>query len=155
MANKKSDKRQNNPWLRPLGNTGLRCHPLGFGCYRVAEGNAAHEAALRAYLEQGGNLIDTSANYADGRSETLVGKLLQDFPREQVIVVTKGGYIQGENMKLALQRKFPEVVEYGEGLWHSIHPEFLETQITRSAERMRPTDPSSAALSTRPLRNSL
>ncbi|MCZ6750285.1 MAG: aldo/keto reductase [Acidobacteria bacterium] len=141
MASKKSDKHpdnhQNNQWLRPLGNTGLRCHPLGFGCYRVAEGNAEHEAALRAYLEQGGNLIDTSANYADGRSETLVGKLLQDFPREQVIVVTKGGYIQGENMKLALQRKFPEVVEYGEGLWHSIHPEFLETQISRSAARMR------------------
>ena len=24
---------------RPLGSTGLRCHPLGFGCYRIADGN--------------------------------------------------------------------------------------------------------------------
>ena len=47
---------------RPLGSTGLRCFPLGFGCYRVADGNAAHEMALRAYLQRGGNLIDTSAN---------------------------------------------------------------------------------------------
>jgi aryl-alcohol dehydrogenase-like predicted oxidoreductase len=122
---------------RPLGNTGLHCHPLGFGCYRVAEGNATNEAALREYLASGGNLIDTSANYGDGRSELMVGKLLQEFPEQEIIVVTKGGYIQGQNMALAMERKFPEVVEYGEGLWHSIHPEFLETQIRRSAHRLR------------------
>jgi aryl-alcohol dehydrogenase-like predicted oxidoreductase len=125
-----------NPIFRPLGNTGLECYPIGFGCYRISNGNAAHEQALRDYLARGGNLIDTSANYGDGRSETLVGKVLGDVPRDRVIVVTKGGYIQGQNMALALGRKFPEVVEYGEGLWHSIHPEFLETQIRSSAERM-------------------
>ena len=123
--------------LRPLGSTGLACHPLGFGCYRIMEGNAQHEAALRDYLERGGNLIDTSANYGDGRSETLVGKVLQDYPRDRMIVVTKGGYIQGQNMTLARRRNFPEVVHYGDGIWHSIHPEFLETQIEMSLERMR------------------
>jgi aryl-alcohol dehydrogenase-like predicted oxidoreductase len=54
--------------LRALGATGLHCHPLGFGCYRIAAGHAGHEAALRAYLARGGNLIDTSANYGDGAS---------------------------------------------------------------------------------------
>src|SRR4029077_19868930 len=107
--------------------------------YRVAEGSATHEAALREYLEAGGNLIDTSANYGDGRSEVLVGKVLRDFPRQRAIVVTKGGYIQGQNMALALRRKFPEIVEYGEGIWHCIHPEFLETQLTMSSERMGQT----------------
>lgn len=126
-----------NHFLRPLGTTGLRCYPLGFGCYRVMDGNATHEQALREYLARGGNLIDTSANYGDGRSEILVGQVLRDFPGDRVIVVTKGGYIQGKNMALALRRQFPEVVEYGQGLWHSIHPEFLETQITMSAERMQ------------------
>src|SRR3990167_1549006 len=101
------------PLRRPLGSTGLECHPLGFGCYRVMEGNATHEAALRMYLERGGNLIDTSTNYGDGRSEQLVGKVLQDVPRDQAILVTKGGYIQGQNLALAMERKFPEVVEYG------------------------------------------
>jgi aryl-alcohol dehydrogenase-like predicted oxidoreductase len=126
---------------RALGNTGLQCHPLGFGCYRVVEGNSTHEAALRDYLARGGNLIDTSANYGDGRAELLVGKVLKEFPQhhteDQAIVVTKGGYIQGQNMALALERRFPEVVEYGEGIWHSIHPEFLETQIRRSTHRLR------------------
>lgn len=123
--------------LRPLGSTGLQCHPLGFGCYRVMEGNAQHETALREYLERGGNLIDTSANYGDGHSETLVGQVLRDYPRDRVIVVTKGGYIQGQNLALARRRNFPEVVHYGDGIWHSIHPEFLETQVEMSLSRMQ------------------
>ena len=123
--------------LRPLGSTGLQCHPLGFGCYRVMEGNAQHEAALREYLDRGGNLIDTSANYGDGHSEILVGQVLRDFPRDRVIVVTKGGYIQGQNLTIARRRNFPEVVHYGDGIWHSIHPEFLETQVEMSLSRMQ------------------
>ncbi|HWP84934.1 MAG TPA: aldo/keto reductase [Terriglobia bacterium] len=125
------------PLLRPLGGTGLQCHPLGFGCYRVMEGNATHEAALREYLHRGGNLIDTSANYGDGRSELMVGNILKEYPEGQAIVVTKGGYIQGQNLTLARKRTFPEVVQYDEDLWHSIHPEFLETQLRRSAQRLR------------------
>jgi aryl-alcohol dehydrogenase-like predicted oxidoreductase len=122
---------------QPLGSTGLACHPLGFGCYRVVKGDAEHEAALGTYLERGGNLIDTSANYGDGSSEELVGQVIAGVPREKIILVTKGGYIQGRNMILAQQRRFPEVVEYGPGIWHSIHPEFLETQIDLSRERLR------------------
>ena len=101
--------------FRPLGSTGLACHPLGFGCYRIADGNVEHEAALRNYLGRGGNLIDTSANYTDGQSEILVGRVVKSYPRDQVIVVTKGGYIQGQNMQLAQSQTFSEVVKYGEG----------------------------------------
>ncbi|MCS7079665.1 MAG: aldo/keto reductase [Chloracidobacterium sp.] len=124
------------PFFKPLGQTGLWCHPLGFGCYRIEEDNPAHEAALRDYLARGGNLIDTSANYTDGGAERTIGRVLRDVDRASVIVVTKGGYIQGENMRLAQRRNFPEVVKYGPGLWHCIHPEFLATQIERSRERM-------------------
>ena len=91
---------------------------------------------MRNYLQRGGNLIDTSANYTDGQSEILVGRVLKSYPRDQVIVVTKGGYIQGQNMRLAQSQTFPEVVEYGEGIWHCIHPEFLETQISFSSQRL-------------------
>src|SRR5262245_12576685 len=122
--------------FRPLGSTGLQCHPLGFGCYRIADGNAEHEAALRNYLDRGGNLVDTSANYTDGQSEILVGKVARSYARDRVIVVTKAGYIQGQNMRLAESRSFPEVVKYAVGTWHCIHPEFLETQIAFSSQRL-------------------
>ena len=127
---------QNNETHRALGSTGLSCHVLGFGSYRIQAGNATHEAALQKYLESGGNLIDTSANYGDGLSEVLIGNVLKRFDRSKIIVVTKGGYIQGQNMKLAEEREFPETVKYAEGLWHCIHPEFLETQIERSLSRL-------------------
>jgi hypothetical protein len=51
--------------------------------------------------------------------------------------VTKAGYIQGQIMELARSRAFPEVVQYDEGIWHCIHPEFLETQIELSRERLQ------------------
>jgi len=89
------------------------------------------------YLDRGGNLFDTSSNYADGLSEELVGDVLRGRERDSVIVVTKGGYIQGQNMELARRRGFPETVYYGEGIWHCIHPDFLRTQIGLSLERMR------------------
>jgi aryl-alcohol dehydrogenase-like predicted oxidoreductase len=123
--------------FRPLGSTGLQCHLLGFGCYRVADGNVEHETALRNYLDRGGNLIDTSANYTDGQSEILIGRVLKSYPRDGVIVVTKAGYIQGQNMRLAQSHAFPEVVKYGEGIWHCIHPEFLDTQISFSLQRLQ------------------
>ena len=122
---------------RPLGRTGLAVYPLGFGCYRIADGNAGHEAALRAYLDRGGNLIDTSANYTDGQSERLVGRVLKETGRERAVIVTKGGYIQGQNMALARRRAFPEIVAYADGLWHCIHPDFLDTQLRLSAERLQ------------------
>ncbi len=123
--------------FRPLGSTGLHCHPLGFGCYRVSDDNTTHADALGLYLESGGNLIDTSANYMDGDSEKLVGRILRFHPREKIIVVTKGGYIQGRNMTLARERDFPEVVKLNDQLWHAIHPDFLETQIRLSCERLQ------------------
>ena len=129
---------------RKLGRTGLNVFPLGFGCYRIGEGHAGHEAALRAYFDRGGNLIDTSANYADGLSEQLVGRVLKEIGRTvghgdhtRAVIVTKGGYIQGQNMSLARRRTFPEVVAYADGLWHCIHPDFLDTQIQLSAKRLQ------------------
>jgi aryl-alcohol dehydrogenase-like predicted oxidoreductase len=61
--------------------------------------------------------------------------------REEVVVVTKAGYLQGENMERAVQREaagdpLPEVVKYADGVWHCMHPEFLADQIARSRDRL-------------------
>ena len=130
-----------------LGRTGLTCTQVGFGGYRISRGMADHREALRLALGRGINLLDTSANYADGDSETLMGEVLTDFiadgplTREAVIVVTKAGYLQGQNYALSQKRRqagnpFPDLVPYAEGLAHCIHPDFLEDQITRSLARL-------------------
>lgn len=130
-----------------LGSTGLWVSGAGFGCYRVNTGVTAHATALEKALTSGINLIDTSANYADGGSEQLVGEVLAALigsgrmNREQVVIVSKGGYLQGNNYTLSQQRKadgnpFEEVVEYADGLEHCIHPGFLDDQIDRSLKRL-------------------
>jgi aryl-alcohol dehydrogenase-like predicted oxidoreductase len=119
----------------------------GFGGYRISSGTAEHEKALTKALSEGVNLIDTSANYADGGSEELVGDVLEKLirfdrlARDAVVLVSKGGYIQGQNYGLSQARKqrgrpFADLVPYGEGLEHCIHPEFLEDQLTRSLKRL-------------------
>jgi len=130
-----------------IGTTSLTASQAGFGCYRVSAGVSHHEQALHKALCEGVNLIDTSANYADGGSETLVGQVLKklidagDLTRSEVVVVSKVGYLQGQNYALSRERKqqgrpFAELVEYGEGLEHCIHPEFLKDQLNRSLERL-------------------
>ncbi len=130
-----------------LGSTGLTTTRLGFGTYRVTAKEAGHREALKKALRESCNLIDTSTNYMDGDSECLVGSALRELissgelRREEVIVVSKIGYVQGQNLKLAEAREkagrpYPDMVKYGDGIWHCIHPEFLADQLTLSLDRL-------------------
>ncbi len=132
--------------FRPLGRTGWSASALGFGAYRVDDGTPAHRDALARALGGGVNLIDTSSNYTDGGSERMIGALLHEDAagrpsREAVIVVSKVGYVQGQNMQVAKQaieegHGFPDLVEYHPSCWHCIHPIFLEDQLERSLQRL-------------------
>ena len=133
---------------RLLGESDLVVSPAGFGGYRVDAESSVYHEALRFALQNGINLIDTSSNYGGGGSEELVGIVLRrlndegEVPREAVVVVSKGGYLQGQNYQVSQQRKasgraWPDLVEYAEGLEHCIHPEFLADQITRSLRRLQ------------------
>ncbi len=131
-----------------LGTTGLTVSRLGFGGYHVDDDSPEQEAALIAALENGCTLIDTSTNYTDGGSERLVGSVLAEhistghLAREAVVVVSKIGYLQGQNLALAMEREaggrpFPEMVKYADGCWHCLHPEFLRDQLGRSLDRLQ------------------
>ena len=139
--------RFDRPGYRPFGSTGLTTSTLGFGGYRVHDRSNEHRTALERALAAGVNLIDTSTNYLDGGSERLIGSVLREridagaLGRDEVIVVSKIGYVQGANLALAREREengepFPEMVKYEDGLWHCIHPEFLADQLRRSLDRL-------------------
>jgi len=130
-----------------LGKTDLLVTDVGFGSYRIDIRSSLNREALNKALLSGINLIDTSSTYTDGNSELLIGSVLKELTdskklsRESVVLVTKGGYLQGRNFSLSQQRKqenkaFRDLVEYQKGLEHCIHPEFLEDQIQRSLERL-------------------
>ncbi len=150
LADNTKDFSEKFPHLlyKPLGNTGYTVSACGFGAYRVDYRVKEHFDSLEYALSNGINLIDTSANYADGGSEILIGNVLGDLinrdiiKREEIVIVSKGGYLQGKILEAAKKMKddglgYKEVTEYAENIWHSIHPDFLKDQITLSLERMK------------------
>lgn len=77
-----------------LGRSGLRVSELALGTMTFgndwgwgAEQDVCQEI-FDAYVEAGGNFIDTSNNYTDGSSERIVGELIA-AQRDQFVVATK------------------------------------------------------------------
>ena len=87
---------------RTLGSSGLRVSRLGLGTMTWGRDTDEIEAAeqLRAFLDAGGNLIDTAAVYGDGDSERVIGGFLETLvPREQIILATKAGITSRANVR--------------------------------------------------------
>ena len=80
--------------LRRAGRTGLDISRLGLGTMTWGRDTDEHEAAdqCRAYIEAGGNFLDTAATYGDGDSERVIGGLIGTlFNRDDVVLATKAG----------------------------------------------------------------
>jgi len=80
--------------LRQAGNCGLQLSRLGLGTMTWGRDTDTHEAAdqARAYIEAGGNFLDSASHYGDGDSERVIGGLIGTlFRREDVVIATKAG----------------------------------------------------------------
>jgi aryl-alcohol dehydrogenase-like predicted oxidoreductase len=77
-----------------LGRSGLRVSELALGTMTFGEAwgwgasKEESQAVFNAYLEAGGNFIDTANNYTDGASEQLVGAFATDR-RDELVIATK------------------------------------------------------------------
>jgi aryl-alcohol dehydrogenase-like predicted oxidoreductase len=79
---------------RRAGSSGLALSRLGLGTMTWGRDTDEIEAAdqCRAFLDAGGNFLDTAATYGDGDSERVIGGLIGTlFPRDEVIIATKAG----------------------------------------------------------------
>ena len=79
---------------RRAGNSGLVLSRLGLGTMTWGRDTDEIEAAdqCRAFLDAGGNFLDTAATYGDGDSERVIGGLIGTlFQRDEVIIATKAG----------------------------------------------------------------
>jgi aryl-alcohol dehydrogenase-like predicted oxidoreductase len=101
------------------GRRGLRISPLSLGAGTFGDAwDPAWQSPpdevdriIGAYLDAGGNVIDTADRYQNGRSEEVVGAYLRNSGRrDDVVLATKCGYgapgdvHQGGNARLTLQR---------------------------------------------------
>jgi aryl-alcohol dehydrogenase-like predicted oxidoreductase len=81
---------------RQLGRTGRQVSVVGLGCWQLggewgAVGEQDALAVLHTALDSGVTFLDTADVYGDGRSETLIGRLLRERPDADVTVATKMG----------------------------------------------------------------
>jgi len=139
-------------FFRPFAGE-LVASSLGVGTYLGECDDADHASyasGIRAALERGVNVIDSSINYRCQRSERTVGNTLRAaiadglVKRDEIIVCTKGGYVPLDAAAPAtrddylayLQRTFvdPGIVapEDVVGGGHSLSPSFIAHQIKTS-----------------------
>ena len=77
-----------------LGRSGLRVSELALGTMTFGEAwgwGASKDECRRifdAFVEAGGNFVDTACNYTDGESEEILGELVQ-ADRERLVLATK------------------------------------------------------------------
>lgn len=91
---------------RTLGRSGLVVSPLAlgamtFGTQRWGAGEKTSRAIFDAYVDAGGNFIDTADIYSGGRSEEMVGSFMSDSGRrDRLVVATKSGFARGQGTPL-------------------------------------------------------
>jgi len=97
---------------RMVGNSGLEISRLGLGTMTWGRDTDTHEAAdqARAYIEAGGNFLDSASHYGNGDSERVIGGLIGTlFRREDIVLSTKAGVIY-ENGALRTDASRPSLM---------------------------------------------
>ncbi len=138
---------------RTLGRSGLVVSPLAlgtmtFGTARWGIDEAGSSAVFNAYVEAGGNFVDTADVYAGGRSEEMLGSFIAERKlRDQIVVATKAGFAAGKGVHTggngakhlhaalegSLRRLRTDYVDlFWIHVWDSVTPaeELLETMTT-------------------------
>jgi len=82
---------------RNLGDSDLKVSAIGLGCMGMSYAYGAPDDAeslrvLHRYLELGGNFLDTAEIYGPFDNERLIGRFLNEVPRDAVVIATKFGF---------------------------------------------------------------
>ena len=135
---------------RTLGRSGLAVSPLAlgtmtFGTARWGSGEKDSQAIFNAYVDAGGNLLDTADVYSAGRGEEMLGRFIADRSlRDSTVLTTKSGFAAGAGphmggngakhihaaLEASLKRLRTDYIDlYWVHVWDSVTPaeELLET----------------------------
>ncbi len=131
----------------------LKVSSIGIGTYLGnwdAQTDENYTSAVENFVELGGNVIDTAANYRFQRSERNIGSALKNlsekgFNREELLICTKGGYLPFDNEPPRDVRGYFEENFVKKGIAsfddlvagsHCMSPAYLQNQLDRSLQNM-------------------
>lgn len=110
-----------------IGKSQVETAPLGLGTNKVGGHNLFAglseqdgREAVQTALESGIQLLDTAFMYGKGRSEELIGEVIADFPRDQVIIADKAA----------------QDFSSGEAVLNN-NPEFLKKSVDAALQRLK------------------
>ncbi len=89
---------------RTLGRSGLVVSPLAlgtmtFGTARWGSGEKSSSEVFNAYVDAGGNFVDTADVYSSGRSEEMLGTFIAERAlRDRIVLATKAGFSTGQGV---------------------------------------------------------
>jgi aryl-alcohol dehydrogenase-like predicted oxidoreductase len=132
---------------------GLLFSSIGMGTYLGKTDpatDASYAASVVSTVESGINVLDTAINYRFQRSERSIGTALKElaakgFPREEIVLCTKGGYLTPDNSMPADPNEyfFREYIQPGifsakdiAAGSHCMTPRFLDNQLSRSLKNL-------------------
>jgi aryl-alcohol dehydrogenase-like predicted oxidoreductase len=135
--------------LRKMGRTGLKVAPICFGTNILGWTTDERQsfAVLDAYVEGGGNFIDTADSYSrwvpghsGGESETILGEWMRERGnRHEVIIATKVGNPMGESPNLRGTSR-NHIMNSVEGSLRRLQTDYIDLYQAHTDDRDTPQD---------------
>lgn len=133
---------------RRAGASGLELSRLGLGTMTWGRDTDEIEAAdqCRAFLDAGGNFIDTAATYGDGDSERVIGGLIGTlFNRDEVIIATKAGIAFSDGVRRVDASRHSLIAELDRSL-NRLGTDFVDIWQINNWDQLTPLDDTLSAL---------
>ena len=133
---------------RRAGVSGLALSRLGLGTMTWGRDTDEIEAAdqCRAFLDAGGNFLDTAATYGDGDSERVIGGLIGTlFARDEVIIATKAGINFSEGVRKVDASRHSLIADLDRSL-SRLGTDFVDIWQVHNWDELTPLDDTLSAL---------
>ena len=131
---------------RTLGRSGLAVSPLAlgtmtFGTGRWGADEPTSRAIFDAYVEAGGNFVDTADVYSGGESEAMLGRFLRDSGnRDKMVIATKSGFPRGEGNPLAGGNSARNIRDGLDGSLKRLGTDYIDMYWTHVWDRTTPPE---------------
>ena len=134
--------------MRKAGSSGLTLSRLALGTMTWGRDTDEHEAAdqCRAFIDAGGNFLDTANTYGDGDSERVIGGLIGVlFNRDEVVIGTKAGLSFPDGVRSVDASRHSLIAELDKSL-NRLGSDFVDIWQIHAWDPYTPLDETLAAL---------
>jgi len=131
---------------RTLGRSGLAVSSLGLGAMTFGAGRwGADESTARAifdaYVEAGGNFVDTADVYSGGHSEEMLGRFINARGnRDLIVIATKSGFSRTQGTPLAGGNSARNIRDGIEGSLRRLGTDWIDVYWTHVWDRTTPPE---------------